>query len=162
MKSVMLAAALLLAARTAAADASAHSKTTLGFSEHGFAIDPPVGHDYGQVQQVVSLALPTTSGFSPNVNVQVQPFQGTVEEYLTLSHTQFKAGGIKVLNETHDAHGAMLEYAGQMRGLPLHWYARAFLGKNGLILATATALESQWAGVSATLRKSVDSLRPLP
>ncbi len=153
---IVLVAALLFAAH------AAHAKSTLAFSEHGFSIDPPVGHDAAVMQQVVTMALPTGGDFSPNVNVQVQPFKGTVEEYLTISKEQFKAGGITLVTEKHDAHTATIEYKGSMQGHPLHWYARAFLGKNGLILATATALESQWASVSPVLRQSVDSLKPLP
>jgi hypothetical protein len=156
-------AALLFAAPSTLADTAAHAnKTTLGFGEHGFSIEPPVGHDYAQMQQIVSLALPTTEGFQPNVNVQVQPFKGTIEEYLTVSREQFKTTGMKLLNETHDARTAVVEFTGLLQGRPLHWYSRALLGKNGLILATGTSLESQWARVSATLRHSVDSLRPLP
>jgi hypothetical protein len=147
---------LLLAA------SAAHAKSTLVFGEHGFSIDPPAGHDRSQMQQIVTLMLPSSDGFAANVNVQAQPFKGTIEEYLSVSREQFKTGGITLLNEKHDAHTATIEYKGKMEGHPLHWYARAFLGKNGLILATGTALESQWASVSEVLRKSVDSIKPLP
>ena len=158
---IALAAVAALAVTSFAYADTAAGGHSLGFTEHGFAIDPLVGHDAEQMQQVVTMMLPATGGFSPNVNVQVQPFHGTIEEYLSVSKEQFKAGGITMLSEKHDAKTATLEYKGTMQGQPLHWYARAFLAKNGLILATGTALESQWKGASAALRKSVDSLRPL-
>ena len=142
--------------------AHADGKSTLAFGEHGFAIEPPVGHDRAQMQQVVTMSMPASDGFAPNVNVQVQPFTGTMAEYLEVSKQQFKAGGITLLAEKHDAEHATIEYKGKMQGAPLHWYARAFLAKNGLVLATATALESQWAAVNAALRKSVDSVKPQP
>jgi hypothetical protein len=158
MRSFFVAIALLLAP-TAQADSA---KQPLKFAEHGFSIEPPSGHDPAQVQQVVSLALPASAGFSPNVNVQVQPFKGSMEDYLRISNQQFKSAGIKVVHEKHDAKTVVLEYMGQMQGHILHWYARGALARNGLILATATADESQWPSVSATLRQSVDSLRLLP
>ncbi|HEY2747533.1 MAG TPA: hypothetical protein VGL86_23080 [Polyangia bacterium] len=153
---LVLAAALFVAAH------AAHAKSTLAFAEHGFSIEPPAGHDESVMQQVVTLGLPARDEFSPNVNVQVQPFKGTIEEYLTMSREQFKAGGVTLVTEKHDARTATIEYKGAMQGHPLHWYARAFLGKNGLVLATATALESQWGSVSGRLRQSVDSLKPIP
>lgn len=162
MRALLATTLLLSVCRPVFADASARGKGTLGFVEHGFAIDPPAGHDAAQTQQVVTLSMPTSDGFSPNVNVQVQPFNGTVEEYVNISREQFKTMGIKLVSEKHDARTATIEYSGSMQGRPLHWYARAFLGKSGLILATATALESQWAATRAALRQSVDSVRPLP
>jgi hypothetical protein len=161
MRTIVL-VALLLVARGADADTTARTKSTLSFGEHGFSIDPPVGHDATQVQQVVMLMLPAADGFSPNVNVQVQPFTGTMEEYLRLSNDQFKANGVKIVAEKHDAKTAMLEYTGPYGGRPLHWYSRAFLAKNGIVLATATSAETQWPKLSTVLRQSVDSLRPLP
>src|SRR6266404_2025907 len=98
MRTVVL-VALLVVARGADADTSARTKSTLSFGEHGFSIDPPVGHDATQVQQVVMLMLPPADGFSPNVNVQVQPFTGTMEEYLRISNDQFKANGVKIVAE---------------------------------------------------------------
>jgi hypothetical protein len=158
-----IALAVLVLAATASttqADTAAGGRA-IGFAEHGFTIEPPVGHDPTQMQQVVTMMLPGGNGFAPNVNVQVQPFHGTIEEYLNVSKDQFKSGGITLLSEKHDARTATIEYMGTMQGQPLHWYARAFLAKNGLVLATGTALESQWKSASAALRKSVDSLRPL-
>ena len=159
----LLVGALLLIGRQTLADATVHGKAAaLVFTEHGFSIEPPAGHDYTQVQQVVALALPTVGGFSPNVNVQVQPFKGTMEEYLTLTRGQFKANGVKMIVEKHDARSAALEFSGPFGGQDLHWYSRAFLAKNGVILATATASEAQWPRLGATLRQSVDSLRLTP
>ncbi len=158
----MRTAALLVFASLALV-APAHAKpAALSFSEHGFSIEPPVGHDAAQMQQVVSLAIPMSDGFAPNVNVQVQPFTGPMGDFVKLSLDQFKAAGVKLVVEKHDARSAVLEYTGQLQGRALHWYARAFVGKNGIGLATATSLESQWAATNAALRQSVDSLRPLP
>jgi hypothetical protein len=153
---------LLLVGGEAGADQVVRSKAVLNFAEHGFSLEPPVGHDYAQLQQVVSLGLPPSDGFSPNVNVQVQPFKGTIEEYVKISNGEFKANSIKLVSEKHDAHMVQMEYTGQLLGRPLHWYSRAFVGKNGMILVTATATESQWPVVGAALRQSVDSLRLTP
>ncbi len=155
--------AALLVLASLALFAPAYAKpAALSFTEHGFSIEPPAGHDPSQMQQVVSLALPMSDGFAANVNVQVQPFQGPMGDFVKLSLDQFKAAGVKLVSEKHDARTAVLEYTGQLQGRALHWYARAFVGKNGIVLATATSLESQWATANAALRQSVDSLRPLP
>ena len=159
---ILILVGLLLGAGAADADTTARTKSTLTFGEHGFAIDPPAGHDYAQVQQVVMLMLPAVDGFSANVNVQVQPFKGTMDEYVRVSLDQFKTNGVKVVAEKHDGKSAMIEYTGPYGGRPLHWYSRVFFGKNGVMLATATASETQWPRLSAVLRQSVDSLRPLP
>ena len=153
---------LLLAAAGADADTTARMRSTLIFGEHGFSIDAPVGHDAAQIQQVVMLMLPPADGFAANVNVQVQPFAGTIEEYVRVSAEQFKANGVTLIAEKHDAKSAMIEYKGPYGGRTLHWYSRSFLGKSGIVLATATTTESQWPKQAATLRASVDSLRPLP
>ena len=81
---------------------------------------------------------------------------------MRISQEQFKANSVTVVAEKHDAKSAMIEYKGLYGGRPLHWYSRSFLRKNGIVLATATTTESQWAKQAATLRQSVDSLRPLP
>src|SRR5262245_20916687 len=93
-------AALLLVAVQAQADSG---KQPLKFAEHGFSIEPPSGHDPAQVHQVVTLTLPASAGFAPNVNVQVQPFKGSMEDYWRISSEQFKSAGIKVVHEKHDA-----------------------------------------------------------
>src|SRR5262249_8155156 len=75
--------ALLLAGAPVAAD-------ELHFKEHGFSIKALPGHSDAQTQQVVILLLPVSDGFAANVNVQVQPFAGSIDEYLKISLDQFK------------------------------------------------------------------------
>jgi hypothetical protein len=159
---IFVLATLLLAAGGAAADTTTRGRSTLSFAEHGFSIDAPVGHDAAQMQQVVMLMLPPADGFAANVNVQLQPFTGTMDEYVRVSLDQFKANGVTVVAEKHDAKGAMIEYKGLYGGRPLHWYSRSFVGKSGIVLATATTSEPLWPKQGAMLRQSVDSLRPLP
>ena len=154
----------LFAAPAALADntAGAASAGALAFREHGFSIKAPVGHNDKAMQQVVTLMLPAEGGFSPNVNVQVQPYPGSIEDYIKLSKGQFQTAGVTIVTEKHDAKQVTLEYTGKLQGVSLHWYARGIVGKGKVVLATATAGESQWAAVGATLRQSVDSLALLP
>jgi hypothetical protein len=159
---ILVLATLLLTAGGAGADTTARTRSTLSFAEHGFTIDPPVGHDAAQIQQVVMLFLPPADGFAANVNVQVQPFDGTMDDYVKVSAEQFKANGVTLVAEKHDAKSATIEYKGLYGGRPLHWYSRSFLGNKRIVLATATASESRWAKEASALRQSVDSLRPLP
>lgn len=134
--------------------------TPLVFSEHGFSIEPLKGHAGDKVQQVVAMQLPPTGGFAPNVNVQVQPFAGSFDDYLKISHDEFARLGIVVKSEKRAGKSATaLEYTGSLQGQPLHWYARAVLAAGKVYLVTATATESQWPEVAAQLRLTVDSFK---
>jgi len=42
-------------------------------------------------QQALMMFLPVTDGFAANVNVQIQPYAGTIEDYTALSLQQFKS-----------------------------------------------------------------------
>ena len=105
------------------------------------------------------MLLPPSDAFAPNVNVQIQPFTGTMKEYADLSEQQFNAASLVVLGETHTRTSVLWEYSGMFRGRKLHWYARAELGEGKVYLVTATATESQWSTVSAQLKACVDSFR---
>jgi hypothetical protein len=99
---IALVAALACFAGAAHADAG----RALSYPEHGFTIEPPVGHDNkAPTHAVVMFYLPPSAGFAPNVVVSV-----------------YKGGG-------------------------------------SIMIATATADESQWPSVSAVLKRSADSLQ---
>jgi hypothetical protein len=102
--------------------------------------------------------LSPTEGFAPNINVQIQPYTGTIKEYATLSKGQFDELKWKVISEKEIGDDEWsVEYTGTMQAGDLHFYARA-ISKNGKVyLATATAKESQWPTVSDTLRQHIDS-----
>ena len=106
------------------------------------------------------MTLTPTDGFSGNVNVQIQPYAGTLAEYVTLSLEQFKAGKLTVLDQrTLSKSVAIIEYTGKLQGRSLHWYARLELFNGNIYLATATSLETQWTKESSQLKACIDSLR---
>jgi hypothetical protein len=105
------------------------------------------------------MMLPISGGFAPNVNVQIQPFEGTISDYVSLSKQQFAQAKLKLLKEeTRDKVTAFLEYSGEMQGQALHWYAKAVSNAGRVYLVTATATEDQWNSVAAKLKACVDSL----
>jgi hypothetical protein len=106
------------------------------------------------------LCLPASEGFGPNINIQVQPYTGTIKEYATLSTGQFDELKWKIISEKEIGDNEWsVEYTGTGESGELHFYARA-ISKNGKVyLATATAKESQWPTVGDTLRQHIDSFK---
>jgi len=90
---------------------------------------------------------------------QIQPYDGTIKDFASLSQQQFKAGGFTVLSENVTKTTVLWEYSGMLQGHKLHWYATALQKKNRVYLVTATATESQWKTVSAQLKACVDSFK---
>ena len=104
--------------------------------------------------------LPATVDFAGSVNVQIQPYTGTIEEYTTLTLKQFKNAGLKIIEQKKAGKsGVVFEYNGKLQGRSLHWYARAEKSGGQVYLATATATEEEWAGQGGKLKSCVDSLR---
>lgn len=129
--------------------------------EYGFSIESlatPRGE--ADVHQALMLFLPASDGFAPNVNVQLQRFGGSLQDYIALSQQQFEEGNLEVLHEEIGAQSVIWEYRGQMGSHHFHWYAKAMMGAQGdVYLATATALPQQWAQWGAVLKQKVNSLR---
>ena len=135
------------------------SKDRLMFKANGFSIAPLEGVSKDVPYQTIIMFLPPTESFSPNVNVQIQPYNGTVKQYAELSRTQFKTAGFKVLTQKLTAKALLLEYSGTVQGRELHWYAEATLSKGKVYLVTATATESQWKAVGSKLKACVNSFK---
>jgi hypothetical protein len=104
--------------------------------------------------------LPVADGFAASVNVQIQPYGSTIDDYLALSVRQCETAGFKLLQQKNtDKSVAMLEYSGEMQGRLLHWYARAEKSAGKVYLVTATAADEQWSKVAPQLKACVDSFR---
>lgn len=131
----------------------------LVFKTTGFSIQPletePLGHSY----QAMSMLLPPSGGFAPNVNVQVQCFNGTIDMYAQISKKEFASLKMKLIKETKQGEDTIVfEYSGTFQARKLHWYAKAIATGKRVYLATATATEKQWVDVSDTMKACVDSL----
>jgi len=136
------------------------STSQLHFPKTGFSIAPLEAPLSQAPQQALMMFLPSTDGFAPNVNVEIQPYAGTMDDYVALSLAQFKSAKMKVLHQkTYGKSVAVFEYTGEARGQLLHWYAKAEKCAGRVYLVTATATQGQWSKVAAPLKACVDSFR---
>jgi hypothetical protein len=125
----------------------------------GYEISSPEVKDFSGVYQSSMFYLPVVDGFGANVNIQVQEFEGTLEDYEKLSKDQFKQAGIRVMSSKISGDILTLEYAGKLTTYEMHWYARAIKRGQRIYLATATSLETRWSSQGPILLKSVDSFK---
>ena len=105
------------------------------------------------------MSLAPTEQFSPNVNVLIQPYQGSMADFLVLSRKQFKEMNLTIVRDETVGAAHVFEYKGTMMNRQLHWYARMQASRGFVYLATATAQETQWKDVSDRLKTCVDSLK---
>ena len=156
MKRIML---LVVVACGTAALLGAAAGQALHFPQHGFSIAPLEGRA-GSTGMVVLMSLPPTGGFAPNVNVVAQTSHGTMDDFIALSKQQFAQAGLHVVKaEKGGDSDATFEYTGNMQGRALHWYAKASLKGDEVLLATATATDQQWPKFADPLKACVDSFR---
>ena len=128
--------------------------------KYGFQIDPLDAPTSNATGQVIIMFLPSKNSFSANVNVQIQPYSEGIKNYTALTKGQFKQAGLKVISEKQiNDNEWICEYSGDLRGLSLHWYARAIFRENKIYLVTATALNQDWNEDSISLKKCVDSFK---
>lgn len=133
---------------------------TLVFEEAGFsikALDAPPGTAGAQP---LTMLLPASDGFSANVNVQIQPYNGSLAQYKNLSDAQFKQFGFKPLISKVSNGSVIFEYTGSMSGKTLHWYSRGYKKGDFVYLVTATAQAANWQKTKNKLMSVVDSFRP--
>lgn len=133
---------------------------TVTLPQYGFQIDPLDAPVPSTSTVAIMTFLPPSNGFSPNVNVMIQPFDKDIKGYSELSKKQFDQLGYKVIsqNMVGDSEWAV-EYAGSLKDSPLHWYARAILKSGKVYLVTATGSEAEWSKVSGALKKCVESFK---
>jgi len=128
--------------------------------KYGFEMEAPTINSLNtETVQYLAMCLPAKDGFAPNVNLQIQPFAGSLQEYNDLSVRQFKDAHLKVLENQTLGSEIDMEYAGDFRGNSLHWYARAIKQDQKIFLLTATALEKSWAADSGPLLESIRSFK---
>lgn len=132
----------------------------LRFESLGFTIQPLENTSEVKPFQALLLFLPTSDNFAPNTNVQIQEFDGTIQEYLALTKSQFQQANLTFIKTpTINSNQVLLEYTGDIGQGPLRWYARAIKHGNTVYLVTATAKASQWSTVSEKLIRNVQSFK---
>jgi len=99
--------------------------------------------------------LPRTNGFTTNVNVQVQPYIGTLEKYQLLSAKEFKQVKLKIIINKLTKNYLIFEYMGKMPNSKrtLHWFSIAHQKNNKIYLVTATTTEKMWKNIQKYLFK---------
>ena len=137
---------------------------TIELPLYGFQIDVlDSAPDASTPTTVLQTFLPATDDFAPNIIVQIQPYTGTIKDYVTLSRRQFEQMKWNVISDQQSGDNEWsVEYTGSLQGADLHFYARAVSTNGKVYLVTGTAKESQWTTVSDTLRKHVDSFKLTP
>ena len=128
----------------------------LDFSAAGFRIPQLYSGDGTLPTQPLMLFLPVSDGFAPSVNVQIQDFPGSIQEYVELSFGQFASNGLKILNHNLKESKASFEYSGALQGMDLHFYALAEKHGSKVYLVTGTAKSTQWDAVSKEIKNCVD------
>ena len=155
-KQALIILLLVLAASCMAQDTPAR----LSFPANGFSIETFEGTADSTTYQVLTMYLPPSGDFSPNVSVQVQPYDGTMEDYLALSKQQFEAMKWTLVEEKLVSQTLLqLEYTGTMQNYKLHFYARAEARDGKVYLTTGATTEDQWPNESPRIKKCIDSFR---
>ncbi|WP_440875274.1 hypothetical protein [Thalassotalea sp. PLHSN55] len=132
---------------------------TLDFSNAGFTIDSLDAPATAAGGQPLQMLLPAQNGFSANVNVQIQPYPGTMAEYMALSFGQFEQMGITKIASREEGDTSFFEYKGALQGQNLHWYAKAVKSGDFVYLVTATDIEQNWESNKQQLMSVVDSFK---
>lgn len=128
--------------------------STLDGSDYDFT-PPAFPHTVGG--QVFQHYLPAADGFAANVNLQIQPFEGSMDEYIELSNEQFEQLDFAVVDMSRGDNEVIYEYRGRLQNTDLHWYSRVIKQGNYYYVVTATALESRWDTERDQLIDSVNS-----
>jgi hypothetical protein len=153
--------AFLAAALVAFSLAAADSANRIAFPLAGFSI-APLETIPGKAanQTALMMFMPASGGFAANVNVMIQSYPGTIEDYTATTVKQFKDNDMKVVSQKNVGKSAVVfEYTGELRGNPLHWYARAEKSGDHVYLTTGTSSEEQWPKLGTQLKACVDSFR---
>ena len=100
---------------------------------------------------------------SANINIQIQPFAGTMKDYTDTSKAQFEQifeKGWKILSEKQDGEKQWsCELAGTLKGKEYHFYARAVREGSKVYLITATAPQDEWGSLGEKMRRHVDAFK---
>jgi len=132
----------------------------LHFKVAGFSIQPLEAAPTEIGSQVLVMSLPPSEGFAPYVNIQIQPYSGSMDEYIKLSQEHFKTAGWTVISQGRPGKSSVLfEFKGFVQAQPMHWYARAERMAGRIYLATATATENQWSEEGEVLKRCVASFK---
>lgn len=150
-----------LAVDSVSKDANSVSSTeVVSMPEYGFTINSLGGsiNKSGLHGTILILSYTTSfDDFTPNVNIAIQQFPGTIKEYIKNSIDQCKNANFQILdNEYISDVDALLVYSGAV-GRNLVFYARAVKKGDNIFLITATCRPEDWDNIGKKLVQSVMS-----
>ncbi|MCR8921359.1 hypothetical protein NO559_01160 [Dasania sp. GY-MA-18] len=129
------------------------------FEQYGFSIDLLDDKPSPAGSQPLQMFLPPSNGFAANVNVQIQAYPGSIDDYIKLSEAQFKQMGLTIVSSSKNDDTLHFEYSGNMNGQNLHFYAKAVKRGSYFYLATATDSKINWPMNKSKLIQSVNSFK---
>jgi hypothetical protein len=140
--------------------AAAEAPKTLHFPLYQYSIDPLEAPSTAANTTLLMMFLPASDGFAPNVNVIAQNSPLSIAEYIATTTRETEQQHLKMIKADKVSDTiAVFEYAGKLQDKDLHWYSKATRTGGKILLATATAHETQWPNVSAKLQACVDSFQ---
>jgi len=149
---------ILLAAVLCAACVRQVQSEKLHFKQNGFSINPLEEAAKNDTYQALMMYLSISDQFAPNVNVQIKPFTGTIEDYVKQTKQLLDQGNLKLIQgNVLGKNIYVIECSGSYKDLSLHLYVRSVLTAGRIYLVTATATETQWKTYSGKLKSCVDS-----
>ena len=135
---------LILFVMLLANGSQAAENSILNFDQLGFKIQALEGISDSNTSQPLSLMLPPSNGFSPNVTVIMQPYRGTMEEYKAVTDRQLNQAKLNIIQSEIKDDIYIFEYSGSLTGQNIHVYSKALIRSNHIYLITATDLMIQW------------------
>jgi len=140
---------------------AAENGKTVTLPRSGYAIEVL---DPGPAKAVAfdsfKMFLPPQGGFASNIDVQHQPYRGTLSDYAAPSVAAIQQANLTIGNARVENGAYMAEATGKVAGIDieLHFYFKAIKSGDNVILATATIPSSRWDTEKARLLPIVDSL----
>ncbi len=149
----------------ASSPAPAPAASPIVFPNYGFRINPlEVGSVY-PVTPAIQMYLPAVPlpsnrqlTFSPNVFVQVQPFVGTMKEYIDQSTKSMQDAGYIIRGQISPSVDEWsLEYIAVVNGMAMHWYAKAVHSGYRIYYAAGGVPDELWSAFGDPLKACVNS-----
>lgn len=142
---------------------AADSPSVLHFPLHGISINALEAPSADSPSMLLTMALPVTDAFAPNVSVMSEPSPGSIDDYIASSKKEYVKSNLTIITVNKlDADNVILEYTGPVENRQLHFYSKASHRGSEIIVATGICTEKQWADAGAKLRGCVDSLQRDP
>ncbi|MGD9008299.1 MAG: hypothetical protein PVG41_10265 [Desulfobacteraceae bacterium] len=137
----------------------ATENSILDFDQLGFQIKALEGKSDSITSTPLTLMLPLSNGFSPNITVIMQPYKGSIENYKAVTDQQLKQANLNVIQSEIIGGIYTFEYSGSLTGQNLHVYSKAQMKGNHIYLTTATDLMIQWDLNKNKLLNTVNSFK---